>query len=142
LLRLLEESARLEGVIDAVAVVDDDVEPDVAALAGGGGGGGPFIMPNSPIEPKLDEAEVVPDVAPRLDSSCCIKLSMLLDMSARLEVVEAELVDEVEPLPLIPPILSMSPILPPGGGGMLLLLESLCICSRPDMVLVDRRLRK
>ncbi len=152
---MLDESARLEVELEAVVVVvdEDEVELDVSepvelldvdVLVGGGGGGGPSIMPNSPIEPKLDEAEVVPVVEPRLDSSCCIRLSMLLDMSARLEVVEAELVDEVDELPLMPPI----PPMPPGGGGgmlplsWLLLPESLCICSRPDIVPDDRLLRK
>ena len=109
---MLELSATLEVEVEAVVDAVDDVlelsEPVevpellvLLVLLGGGGGGGPSIMPNSLIEPKLDEAELVP--VEKLDSSCCSRSSRLLDRSSMLEVEDADVVDEVDELPPEPP---------------------------------------
>ena len=68
------------------------------------------------------DADVVPvvpdalDMSPSADCNCCRRPARLLEVSARLDVVDAELAEAVVGLlPLLtPPVLPLSP---EGGGG-------------------------
>jgi hypothetical protein len=72
------------------------------------------------MEDSAADAEVVPvvpdklDMSPSADCNCCRRPARLLEVSARLDVVDAELAEAVVvPLPT-PLVLPLSPV---GGGG-------------------------
>jgi len=147
LFKLCEVSDRLD-VVDAALVVEDvedDVDcwlvpsapPELVGPPKGGGGGPSKLL--SPIDERMDDDVEAPDVELSADSSCFIMSSRLLDRSARLDVVDVELVVRVEapalPEPLTPP---MPPPSGGGGGGP----SPPWACSKPDMVLDDKPFRK
>ena len=114
---LLESSSRLE-VIEAELVLVDDVPPAPPA---------PCMpwwwwWPPPPMADSAADADVVPvvpdvlDMSPSADCNCCRRPARLVELSARLEVVDAELAEAVVGLlPLLtPPVLPLSP---EGGGG-------------------------
>ena len=149
-LRLPELSDTLDAFAAALvdkAVVCVPVPPEPLELSApfgppaGGGGGGPLKSKLSPIDDRRFDEELVPEVPPRVDSSCCIMSSRVLARSDRLDVVEAEVVDAVEPAPPAPPI----PCACDGGGASIEPSESSepdWACNRLDMVPDDRLPRK
>jgi len=63
---------------------------------------------------------VVPDVldmSPKADCNCCRRLFRLLELSATLDVVDAELVEAVVLLLVLLPTPLTLPLSPEGGGG-------------------------
>jgi hypothetical protein len=139
---VLERSDTLD-VVDAELVVDVEPLPPAPPIPPGGGGGRPWTPPESPIDEAKDAEELVLELEPSADSSCCIMLSSVLARSDTLDVVDAELVDAVELLLLAPPM-------PPGGGGggpsmvpadAVDVLEDWA-CSRLDIMPDDRLPRK
>ena len=71
----------------------------------------------------MEDAEVVPvvpdvvDMSPRAVCNCCRRLSRVLETSARLDVVDAELVAAVVLLLVLLPTPPTLPLSPDGGGG-------------------------
>ncbi len=119
-LMLLELSSRLE-VVEAELEVVEDAPPAPPA---------PCMppwwwWPPPPIADSAADAEVVPvvpaviDMSPRAVCNCCRRLSRLLELSATLEVVDAELVEAVVllVLPVLLPAPLTLPLSPEGGGG-------------------------